>query len=450
MKRVGLLMVGCLLALSVAIPASAVVVKKDLSQLGQEANSIVTGKVVALESRWDMDDGLINTYVTVRVREHLKGAPTTSEVVIRVPGGEVEDLGLYVSEAPWFEPGEDVFVFLSPELKGARSVVGWYQGKLTIQNGRVVEFDLPVGEVLSHALGNKPNKAKPSPTCYKLCGYTWLKNGSYSGGKYGPGNQGWSINNNNQDGISDSQVSSAFRAATGEWDAAGACWAFGDYSGSITHNNITGPVQDYINLCTFGSTGGSVATTYNWYFRKDRKSIIETDLVFDDGWLWGYDVCGSSNAFDLQNVATHEFGHWLCVADLYGAGDVEKTMYGYVDYGWCQQRTLHQCDIDAIIAIYGAYGASVAVPSEKKTEPGRASLGEVYYSLNEPGRVSVRVFDITGRLVRVLVNEDQLAGTYALRWDGTSEDGSRVAAGVYFYSVETPKAAWSDKLILLR
>ncbi|MFH0777672.1 MAG: matrixin family metalloprotease [Candidatus Eisenbacteria bacterium] len=432
----------------VAAPVDALVVKKDLPHLSQDAHSVVLGRVVSMESRWD--DEIINTYVTVRVREHVKGAPVANEVIVRVAGGEVGDMGLYVSDAPWFEPGEEVMVFLARELKGAYSVEGEYQGKFSVKNGTIEELDLPVGEVVNVVKAYKPHKAKPIPTCYKLCGYTWKTNGSYSNGKWGPGNQGWSINNNSQDGLSDSQVGTAFRNATGAWDAAGACWAFGQNAGTITHDNITGAVQNYVNMSTFGSTGSSVATTYNWYLRSDKKSIIETDLVFNDAWLWGYEACGSSNAFDLQEVATHEFGHWLCVADLYGSGDVEKTMYGYVDYGECYKRTLHQCDIDAIKAIYGTCAASAAPVAMERTEGGRASLGEVFYSVTQAGPVTVRVFDIAGRLMKVLVNEPQAAGTYRTIWDGTTQGGGRAAAGVYFYMVETPGSRWSNKLIILK
>jgi hypothetical protein len=50
----------------------------------------------------------------------------------------------------------------------------------------------------------------------------------------------------------------------------------------------------------------------------------------------------------------------LRLGDLYGAGNVEKTMYGYVDYGQCYKRTLQQCDIDGIRAIYGTFAAQIA------------------------------------------------------------------------------------------
>jgi hypothetical protein len=452
MTRIYLLLLVCIFAVAAAVPANAMVVKKDLYELGQEAYSVVSGRVIATESRWD--DNLINTYVTVRVSQHMKGVPTESEIRIRVPGGEVENVGLHVSDAPWFEPGEDVIVFLTPKTKGAYAVAGWFQGKLTVKDGIVEEFGRPVADIFRAVVGYRENNASgEGSVCYKLCGYTWLVNGSYNNGVWGPGNQGWSINNNSLDGLTDLQVGTALSAATAEWDVAGACFAFGPYVGAITHDpNMTDTYNDGVNMCTFGITGGSVATTYSWYNWADKSATIEVDLVFADDWLWGYDACGSTTAFDLQNVATHEFGHWYCIGDLYSGKSSTYTMYGWVNYGWCQQRTLEQCDKDAAIAIYGACPATapLAAATTAASQPGRASLGEISYSVKEAGPVAVKIFDITGRLVKVLINENQPSGTYTLRWDGTTEAGNRVAAGVYFYRVETPRATWSDKLILVK
>lgn len=44
------------------------------------------------------------------------------------------------------------------------------------------------------------------------------------------------------------------------------------------------------------------------------------------------------------------------LGDQYQNEYIDHTMYGYVDYGWCRQRTLHQCDIDGIVKIYGSCG----------------------------------------------------------------------------------------------
>jgi len=47
--------------------------------------------------------------------------------------------------------------------------------------------------------------------------------------------------------------------------------------------------------------------------------------------------------------------------------------------------------------------------------------------------VSLRIYDVAGRLVRTLVDAIQPPGIHVLGWDGTDERGSRVSSGVYFY-----------------
>ncbi|MFQ6114655.1 MAG: hypothetical protein ACE5NG_11340 [bacterium] len=68
----------------------------------------------------------------------------------------------------------------------------------------------------------------------------------------------------------------------------------------------------------------------------------------------------ASNEYDVQNTATHEAGHWLCLNDLYGSQYYWLTMYGYGDPGETYKRTLHQGDIDGITYIY-PYPLSVTI-----------------------------------------------------------------------------------------
>jgi hypothetical protein len=59
--------------------------------------------------------------------------------------------------------------------------------------------------------------------------------------------------------------------------------------------------------------------------------------------------------------------------------------------------------------------------------------------------VSLRVYDILGREIAVLVNEPLLTGTYS-----TSFDGAGLASGVYFYRLATTNFVQTRKLVLLR
>ncbi len=65
-------------------------------------------------------------------------------------------------------------------------------------------------------------------------------------------------------------------------------------------------------------------------------------------------------------------------------------------------------------------------------------------------RVSLKVFDRSGRLARTLVDEQLRPGAYTAVWDGRDQAGRNLAAGVYFCRVKTSGWTSSRKLMLLR
>jgi hypothetical protein len=81
--------------------------------------------------------------------------------------------------------------------------------------------------------------------------------------------------------------------------------------------------------------------------------------------------------------------------------------------------------------------------------PTRAGL-LVQYNLPGAAPVRVRVYDPSGRLVANLADSRRAAGRHALRWDGLKPDGNRVAAGIYFVTLETDGARLSRKFVVER
>ena len=71
------------------------------------------------------------------------------------------------------------------------------------------------------------------------------------------------------------------------------------------------------------------------------------------------------------------------------------------------------------------------------------------FSLAKPTPVSIRVYDVAGRLVRTLVNETRPAGPYTAVWDGKNDDGRRVASSVYFYRMTAGLFVSERKAVLL-
>ncbi|OQX78556.1 MAG: hypothetical protein B6D61_05220 [Bacteroidetes bacterium 4484_249] len=71
---------------------------------------------------------------------------------------------------------------------------------------------------------------------------------------------------------------------------------------------------------------------------------------------------------------------------------------------------------------------------------------KISYSFNEPGFVTLNIYDLQGRKIKSLVNEFQKAGTFSV-----IVGGSELTTGIYFYKMEVGNEYMDvKKLILLR
>lgn len=100
---------------------------------------------------------------------------------------------------------------------------------------------------------------------------------------------------------------------------------------------------------------GVVGETYVWYDTATNE-VIEVDTAFNNRHPWGIlpastDGCSDPDVFDLPNIATHEFGHWIGLADVFAA--VDLTMYLFAAGGEVKKRDLAYGDALGACTIYG-------------------------------------------------------------------------------------------------
>jgi hypothetical protein len=72
------------------------------------------------------------------------------------------------------------------------------------------------------------------------------------------------------------------------------------------------------------------------------------------------------------------------------------------------------------------------------------------FNTGENGPVKLKIYTITGELVRTLVDEHRSVGHYEEPWDGRNERGQYVASGVYLIRFEAPNYAVVRKLALVK
>ena len=77
---------------------------------------------------------------------------------------------------------------------------------------------------------------------------------------------------------------------------------------------------------------------------------------------------------------------------------------------------------------------------------------QIRYSLSDRVRVTLRVYDVDGKLVRTLVDGTQSprVSEYQVAWDGRSDRGEAVASGVYFYRLVAGSYVATRKMVLLK
>ncbi len=74
----------------------------------------------------------------------------------------------------------------------------------------------------------------------------------------------------------------------------------------------------------------------------------------------------------------------------------------------------------------------------------------IRYNMPTPGMVTLKVFDISGRLVNTLVNGQNPDGLHRITWDGTDLNGNQVSTGIYFYQIDTPHQHQTQKMVLIK
>jgi hypothetical protein len=77
-------------------------------------------------------------------------------------------------------------------------------------------------------------------------------------------------------------------------------------------------------------------------------------------------------------------------------------------------------------------------------------MTEIHFALPMPSKVSLRVFDVSGRLIRDLMTEDLAMGENRIIWNGQDNDGRDVASGVYYARLQVAGDSFIKPMTLIR
>ena len=157
-----------------------------------------------------------------------------------------------------------------------------------------------------------------------------------------------------------------------------------------------------------------------------------------------------------------EFGGPVLDGYIKGNDEINLSYYSHL------AQTEYDVEYDLDVNVYGE-GAEMSVGGitvlNELENPTSFKLSQNYpnpfnpttmieYNVEHSGLVSLKVYDIMGRLVRTLIDgEFKTAGNadgYRSQWNGLDDKGQQVSAGLYIYRLESGSMAISNKMILLK
>jgi len=80
------------------------------------------------------------------------------------------------------------------------------------------------------------------------------------------------------------------------------------------------------------------------------------------------------------------------------------------------------------------------------------STTAISYQLSEvsPHRTTLKIYNVLGQEVRMLVDEEQAPGYYSVVWDGRDNLGKDVSSGIYFCRLKVSRFSQTRKMVLIR
>jgi hypothetical protein len=264
----------------------------------------------------------------------------------------------------------------------------------------------------------------------------------------------WALNPANQGG--NAGVVAALQNAMAAWNQVTPASYTLVYTGTANRGFATDGVNTVVWAVGNGCTGGCLAITA--LVLQAGQVITETDISFNDAATFNTD----GRDYDVQAIATHEFGHTLGIhhTDVKRKSD-RPTMYA--SYFGVTARTLASDDQAALNCSFSRYplaggnlvaGVGAGSDTGNKTvatltarpQPHGANLR---FPLMHEDRVRLDLFDVAGRHVATLVDGDLGPGEHEVAWDGATSRGP-VATGVYFARLATREGRASTTVVFAK
>jgi hypothetical protein len=156
--------------------------------------------------------------------------------------------------------------------------------------------------------------------------------------------------------------------------------------------------------------------------------------------------------FAVESLIVNDVGHWYPVTTTAGWINNSRQIVIYATNPTTGQTgALLLTPEGATGVAESPEGAETAGRLAISATPNPLQVGTTFrFALAAPSHVSVSVYDVLGRRIALVADENYPSGTPAVIWDGRDEIGRQVASGVYFVRAETESHSSTRRIVVVR
>jgi outer membrane protein assembly factor BamB len=210
--------------------------------------------------------------------------------------------------------------------------------------------------------------------------------------------------------------------------------------GNFSYEILAGTIDGKVVCFSGGTVAVPVELTSFTGYAANEKIFLS----------WSTATETNNSGFEIERKSEEQ---WEKIGFIPGSGTTtEIRSYSYIDENLSPGNysyRLKQIDYNGAFEYSDIIEIEVSAPSKYSLEQNYPNpfnpATTISYSIKEKGLVTLKVFDILGKEVATLIDEEQNAGSYKLEFDASS-----LASGIYFYHLNSGKFVSTKKMILLK
>ncbi len=206
--------------------------------------------------------------------------------------------------------------------------------------------------------------------------------------------------------------------------------------------------------------------TGNWAFEEGTVVAVELvsfaantlDGLVDLSWITGSETNNLGFSIMRSETAGGPFEK-ITAKLIQGKGNCEKeSSYRFTDENVEVGKTYYYklCDIDFMGRQMTHPPVTILVEAPKEygllqnfPNPFNPTT-TIQFKVKEAGRATINIYNLTGQVVRTLIDKHYNAGKFEAVWDGKNDQGVSVPTGVYFYRLKINNFTKVKKMQLVK